>query len=211
MLAGGDGRIRCWGSNPNGELGLGHTDPIGDDEPPAAAGDVSVGGPVKLLQAFSAANCVTLENGTSRCWGSGPSILGYANPEDFGDDETAGGAPPLVLGGQPRDLAGGPKCATMSDGSLRCWGLNSRGQLGYGHTNSVGSDGDIMSAGRVHLGAQVAKVARGWSEDHACALLVDGQVRCWGNNEDGQLGLGHQENVGDDERPGDVPAVRVLE
>ncbi|MFY0540730.1 RCC1 domain-containing protein [Nannocystis pusilla] len=34
------GALRCWGRNFWGELGYGHTQPIGDDEHPAAAGDV---------------------------------------------------------------------------------------------------------------------------------------------------------------------------
>jgi alpha-tubulin suppressor-like RCC1 family protein len=138
-------------------------------------------------------------------------VLGYANPEDIGDDEPASSALPLALGGVPRDMGGGSKCALMSDGSLRCWGANSKGQLGYGHTNKVGYDGDILSAGTVQVGGAISKLSKGLTFDHTCVLLDDGVIRCWGLNANGELGLGHQENIGDNEIPVDVPPVRLFE
>lgn len=35
-----DSALRCWGYNGSGSLGYGNTIDIGDDEPPASAGDV---------------------------------------------------------------------------------------------------------------------------------------------------------------------------
>jgi alpha-tubulin suppressor-like RCC1 family protein len=31
-------------------------------------------------------------------------------------------------------------CAILATGSLRCWGLNDHGQLGYGYVANVGDD-----------------------------------------------------------------------
>jgi alpha-tubulin suppressor-like RCC1 family protein len=203
ILAGEDGRVRCWGMGLLGVLGYGNTQAIGDNEAPRSAGDVTLFGAAVGLQAYEEGNCVLLESGDSRCWGEG----------QYGDNEPAGVAPLLQLGGAPSDLAGGPRCALTSDGSVRCWGRNDSGELGLGHTDTV-TPGGILEAGPAVLGAKVEKLARGFvglTDAHTCALLEEGAVRCWGNNEAGQLGLGHRENVGDDEVPADEPTSRVLE
>jgi alpha-tubulin suppressor-like RCC1 family protein len=79
-------------------------------------------------------------------------------------------------------------CAVLGVGNLRCWGHNNAGQLGDGttdpHTNA------IQVSNRTNTGplTGVADVALGG--DSSCALLRNGEVRCWGKNDDGQLGNG---------------------
>ena len=36
------GKARCWGYNNFGQLGYGHTQPIGDNEQPSTAGDIQL-------------------------------------------------------------------------------------------------------------------------------------------------------------------------
>ncbi len=216
LLAGGDGRVRCWGFAINGGLGYGEEgegalDCLGDNEAPSARGDVDTEYPVERISSYGASNCVIYqETHDVSCWGDG--VLGHGNddPESFGDNEPAGAAPNVTLGGTAVELGGGPKCALMSDDSVRCWGTNEFGQLGLGHTETLGDDEDVLESDAIDLGGPVAKLAHGLVERHMCALLVDGTVRCWGLNDGGQLGLGHLENVGDNELPLDVPAVRVV-
>lgn len=73
-------------------------------------------------------------------------------------------------------------CAVKEDGTVRCWGFNSAGQLGDGSTRNSASP--VLVAGL----DRVVSVAVG--DFHSCALLVGGNVRCWGANSDGQLGDG---------------------
>ena len=85
--------------------------------------------------------CVLLVGGNVRCWGDGGGgQLGYGNSNDIGDQP--GEMPPanVNLGGPVEQLfvGGAHNCALMGDGTLRCWGANNYGQLGYGNTNSVG-------------------------------------------------------------------------
>jgi alpha-tubulin suppressor-like RCC1 family protein len=68
-------------------------------------------------------------------------------------------------------------------GKLWCWGGNGSGQLGNGTT----SDDNVPQLINV-LGTPVVQVACGKS--HTCALLMDGNVACWGLNAYGQLGTG---------------------
>jgi len=204
----GGGRLRCWGENHSGQLGLGHTDPIGDDETPASAGDIEVGGWVVQVAVGRRHACALLEGGAVRCWGSGNyGQLGLGHTDKIGDDELPTAAPEVAVGGTVVQLVAGAShtCALLEGGSVRCWGEGGYGQLGYGHTERIGDDELPESAGDVSTGGKVAQLTAGWA--HTCALMEDGGVRCWGYNYVGQLGYGHTERIGDDELPtsaGDV-------
>jgi alpha-tubulin suppressor-like RCC1 family protein len=73
-------------------------------------------------------------------------------------------------------------CALLTDGTVRCWGANHRGQLGDGTTTNRAAPATVVGL------SNVAEIAVGRA--HGCARLRDGTVRCWGNNEYGALGDG---------------------
>jgi len=76
--------------------------------------------------------------------------------------------------------------AIIRDGELWAWGNNASGQLGDGTT-----------AGRstpVRIGypdANWRHVSAGWN--HTAAIKVDGSLWAWGNNENGELGIGNSQ------------------
>jgi alpha-tubulin suppressor-like RCC1 family protein len=125
--------------------------------------------------------------------------LGLAGPA--GAD--AGGGVPGIPRADASTLAVGYQhaCAILGDGSLRCWGANSYGQLGQGTTTDVG-DNAGESTVAVDLGAGRTAVAVSAGEYHTCAVLDTGQLRCWGYNGEGQLGQGNTASIGDD--PGET-------
>ncbi len=139
------GKMRCWGEGSAGSLGYKNINNIGDNEAPAAAGDVKMLEPldmVKKVAVGDAHTCALLATGAVRCWGIGPSgELGYGPPSKLGDDP-ADVSPLVDVGGQVRDLVlgFGLSCALLDGGAVRCWGSNIRGQLGTGGTNNVGDD-----------------------------------------------------------------------
>ena len=204
-----DGTVRCWGANTSGQLGYGNTTTIGDNETPAAAGPVDVGGTVVQITAGASHTCALLADGAVRCWGSGAlGRLGYGNTFTIGNDETPAAAGPVDVGGPVKQIAAGGNhtCAVLDTGEVRCWGFASSGQLGYGNTITVGGQPDRLPAafGPVNVGGAVAEVALG--ESHTCARLETNTVRCWGRGEHGQLGHASTENLGDDE---DLPNTDV--
>jgi alpha-tubulin suppressor-like RCC1 family protein len=76
-------------------------------------------------------------------------------------------------------------CAIRGDGTVRCWGRGTDGQLGNGLGTSSATPVLVSSAG----GALArARIAAGWYT--SCALTPQGSIYCWGRNQDGELGIG---------------------
>src|SRR5439155_6724 len=78
------------------------------------------------------------------------------------------------------------QCALLLDATLRCWGLNDYGQLGNGTVSSA----QVSNATPVEVIGITTATAVTAGGYHACALLQNGSVRCWGQNDYGQLGDG---------------------
>ena len=215
-----DGGVLCWGAGDLslfnfGQLGYGNLNGIGDNESPASAGTVQVGGSVNQIATGFEHTCALLDTGNVRCWGKGSrGRLGYGNENNIGDDETPETAGDVQVGGAVVQLAAGFEysCAVLDTGAVRCWGRGFSGQLGYGNNNDIGDDETPASAGDVPVGGVVVQIATG--VNHTCAVLNTGAVRCWGSGSLGQLGYGVTSfgvgnNVGDDETPADIGDVPV--
>ena len=151
--------------------------------------------------------CAMLDNGSVKCWGINRSgALGLGDISDRGDEpcEMGDALPPADLGTGRSAVAlaagGGYTCALLDDGALKCWGTNSSGRLGLGDTSNRGDGpgemGDALPG--VDLGTGRTAVALAAGMLHACALLDNGSVKCWGNNINGALGLGDTANRGDE-------------
>ena len=203
-----DGSVRCWGEGDNGRLGYGNTDDIGDNEAPSSGGPVDLGGgrTARAITAGHEHTCALLDDATVRCWGRGAQgRLGYGLAETIGDDEAPGSRGPVDLGAgrTARAVAAGfsHTCAVLDDGSVRCWGNGFWGQLGYGNRENVGDSEAPGSVAPVDLGPGRTARAITAGGDHTCALLDNGSVRCWGRADNGKLGYGDSEFIGDDEKP----------
>jgi alpha-tubulin suppressor-like RCC1 family protein len=184
---------KCWGKNVNGTLGIGTTTDhggaagdMGDQLPHVNLGSLRT---AKAIASGHAHTCAILDNGALKCWGDNDyGQLGIGSTEDIGDSANEVGAFVAVDLGPGRtavDIAAGRDftCARVDDGTVKCWGYGSWGQLGLGDTAHVGAP---LKA--VDLGGPASRIACG--ERHACAVLTSGSVKCWGANQSGQLGLG---------------------
>lgn len=130
--------------------------------------------------------CARLDDGSVKCWGNnGIGILGTGS--------SASRATPASQGidfGVGRTVSSfhvglWSQCAILDDDSLRCWGDNRNGQLGYGDTTTRGAPGPAVNVGPGRVASEVSV-----GMFYTCALLDDGSVRCWGPNTYGQLGNG---------------------
>jgi alpha-tubulin suppressor-like RCC1 family protein len=206
-----NGRVRCWGFGGSGQLGYANTESLGDNANEIPPRNVSVlgDGPVAQVTAGDDHTCALLDTGKVRCWGyGGDGQLGYGNTDNIGDNETPATAGDVNVGGTVAQIAAGSNhtCALLTNGAVRCWGLNDRGQLGYGNSRTIGDNETPASAGDVNVGGTVKSIAAGGK--HTCAVMATGAIRCWGFGDYGQLGYGNTSEIGNNETPasaGDVP------
>ena len=99
----------------------------------------------------------------------------------------------------------GHTCAILSDGTLKCWGWNDKGQCGQGSSSNIGDAvGEMAALTKVDLGTGLAaaKVAASTFGKHTCVLLDNGSLKCFGYGASGELGQGSTDNVGD--APGEM-------
>ncbi len=198
-------KVKCFGRNNLGQLGIGTTASMGDDEALSEYGYTDVGGIVRKLYGGTYHNCALLTSGDVRCWGMNTyGQLGTGDNVVYGDNEPASSAPLVNLGGKAiqMDLSSISyhACAILSGGVLKCWGRNFEGQLGIGSTDSVLTP-DVAAA----TPKGIISVTTGGT--HTCALQSDYSVVCFGQNSDGQLGNGTGEKIGDDETLENAPIV----
>jgi alpha-tubulin suppressor-like RCC1 family protein len=194
-----NGDVYCWGSGVDGRLGYSSTSGVGDDEAPASVGPVSLGGSATQVGVGAQHSCALI-GGSVRCWGAGSDgMLGNLSSAAIGDNEEPSSQAPVELGGTVEQLAVGGlhTCAVIDGSKIRCWGLGLVGRLGYGNTDTVGDDEAPSSVPAIDMGRAVKEISAG--SLHTCALVEGGDVYCWGENRYGQLGLGHTNNIGDDE------------
>jgi alpha-tubulin suppressor-like RCC1 family protein len=170
------GGVKCWGWNYYGQLGDGTTidksTPV--DLPMLASG-------VKAISAGVHHTCALMQSGGVKCWGR--NAFGQ-----LGDGTTIDNPTPVDvtgLGDVASDIhAGGwHTCARTQAGGIKCWGDNGTGQVGDGTTTNRLEPVDIVA-----LASGINAISAG--EFHTCAMMLAGNVKCWGLNGSGQLGDG---------------------
>jgi E3 ubiquitin-protein ligase HERC3 len=169
-----DGQVRCWGRNDSGELGIpGNTTA---QLVPATPASLGPGRRAIALATGYQHTCAVLDDGQLRCFGNGVLDGQPGNqviPFGEGRGVTAVGAGDLHT------------CAALDNGELRCWGTNDEGQLGLGDQTAR-----LRPEQAVNLGPGRTAVELAAGFNFTCARLDSGEVKCWGLNREGQLGLG---------------------
>jgi alpha-tubulin suppressor-like RCC1 family protein len=175
------GGAKCWGLNLFGELGDGTFD--WRRLTPVDVSGLSTG--VSAISAGDFHTCALTSVGGAKCWGAdGNGQLGDGSVR-------YGQATPLDVVGLSSGvvaISGSEHtCAVTSAGGAKCWGTNHWGELGDGTTTQRLTPVDVYG-----LATGVRAPAAGL--DHSCAVMSAGGVKCWGLNENGELGDGTTTN-----------------
>ena len=202
---------KCWGLNSVGQLGQGDTNNRGDQE--GEMGDelniIDLGSGFKIHQLSCGAHhtCAVSTNNTIKCFGTNANgELGYEHTYNLGDEsgEMGDHLPTVDLGANfvPIQVQGGWEfsCALSVDSQVKCWGGSNDGRLGQGDEETRGASdgtmGDNLLVVDLGAGFNVTDIRCG--KAHTCALSNNHEMKCWGFNWLGQLGLGDNEDRGDD-------------
>lgn len=192
------GQVKCWGDNSVGQLGLGDrrarvgAADLGDELPGV---DLGSGRQATAIAAGLWHTCAILDQGVLKCWGANRSgQLGLGDLSGRGDDpdEMGDHLPAIDLGSVSAVTAVATgayhTCALLATGEVKCWGDDTHGQAAMtGAGGGPASMGDALPP--VDLGQKAVRIAVG--AFHSCAVLEpSGQIKCWGANSAGQLGLG---------------------
>jgi alpha-tubulin suppressor-like RCC1 family protein len=188
------GSAACWGDGSNGALLSGNTETRG-----AFAGDmgdnlplinVGTGRTIKKLFSGGGGFCAILDTDELICWGmndAGQLGLESSSSPYGASASTIGDSLPRVnLGSHLHvtTLAMGNAhvCAMLNDSSVKCWGANYYGALGYNSSTNFGatngSMGNNLPKWTSPVLANTTQITCGL--DFTCTLNATGRVFCFG-------------------------------
>jgi alpha-tubulin suppressor-like RCC1 family protein len=210
--------VTCWGSDENGQItnlsmlpsskfiaaGGDMTCSIADDGILSCRGrlddlddDLNLG--IETMHIWHSVSIGTSSViGVVTGTGTSVDVIGFGRPCELGQGSSPTAIPmddPVLLaGGRMPGVrvtaahAGGHHSCLQYDDEAKCMGDNTQGQLGTVDTSescsNVSSVIPLGQAGAPFTERQIVAAA-----DHTCALLSDGKLKCWGNNDVGELGM----------------------
>jgi hypothetical protein len=170
-----DGSVMCWGANDTGQLGV---PALASSPTPILTAETLLGPGMAATSIDAAAHtCALREDGNAVCWGE--NATGASVPGLPSKTPSAPTAITLATNWTQPALGTGFSCIARSAEFLAtCFGSNNRGQLT-----------GVETPGPVNIEALFSFAEIDASASHVCGRTATGDMYCWGENSDGQLGV----------------------
>ncbi|WP_338172814.1 putative Ig domain-containing protein [Candidatus Poseidonia alphae] len=198
-----DGSVKCWGSDFDGQLGNGGTN-ADLSSPPSSAINLGTSRTAKAITGGEFHFCAILDDDSIKCWGQGTDgKLGTGSTGDRSTPTSTSGSFASGRYAVAIDAGYDHTCVLLDNGDMTCWGSDADGQLGNGASSS--STVSSLSSNIISLGTGRTAISISAGGTHTCAQLDNGQLKCWGNRADGQVGdNGNFNNPSDRTSPSSV-------
>ena len=182
-----NGQVKCWGRDDVGNSRGNSPGDMGDNLATFALGTNLT---ARSISYYAGKVCVTLSNNNIKCWrdwNTSPEVLSLNTSSDIKS---------FAINGYAR-------CVVLKNGQAKCWGFNRNGILGRDDASNIAisSSQGIANISAINLGTnpsgnslQAKSISLG--SNFACSVLMNGQVKCWGMNDFGQLGQDHTDILG---------------
>lgn len=195
-----NGQVQCWGSNNDGQLGNGdisgasQSSPVTVLELVGSSSSATLTG-VNTVYAGNdlngnSFNCAVTSDGHAKCWGSdnvGQLGNGYTpqNSISFVALSVVDANSSAISSVSALCTGGEFACALHTGGTVDCWGDDTYGQLGNGSSATSALYAVAVKEASSSL-SSVTQITCG--DFHACALISDGSIKCWGSDQSYELG-----------------------
>ena len=169
----GIGVVKCWGYNFYGQIGTGTTSPTMYSTIQEVSGLLSTAKKVATGGNFT---CVLLNDGAVQCFGY----------NQFGQIGVSTSIATVITPTVAMNSTYGAYDIVAGEGRV-CARTSTNGFYFWGKYPDSASSNTTPTAQAAWPGG-ITKIADGWS--HTCALM-NGSMMCWGNNNNGQIGIGN--------------------
>jgi alpha-tubulin suppressor-like RCC1 family protein len=141
--------------------------------------------PVEAITSGGMHSCALIK-GAVYCWG-------YNDSGQIGDGTAITRSSATLVSDLDNVVAisagGYHTCAVLNNGNVKCWGRNSSWQLGDGTNTLRNTPTDVKN-----LNGKAVAISAG--DEHTCALMENREVKCWGKNLYGRLGIDSFARIG---------------
>eukprot|EP01116_Phalansterium_solitarium_P024468 TRINITY_DN898_c0_g1_i9.p1 TRINITY_DN898_c0_g1~~TRINITY_DN898_c0_g1_i9.p1 ORF type:complete len:247 (-),score=32.91 TRINITY_DN898_c0_g1_i9:450-1190(-) len=170
------GKVMAWGYNGLGQLGLGHDNNMNTPQLVAMLSDKKV----VAIAAGLHHSLVLLASGKQ-------GQLGLEHKNHMNTPQLV----TTLSGKKVVAIAAGEfhSLVLLASGEVMAWGYNEQGQLGLRHNNHINTPQLVAALS----GKKVVAIAARCNQSFV--LLASGEVMAWGYNEQGQLGLRHNNHI----------------